>query len=103
MYHDLGNLNLSVVFDSSTFPIPNDILKMYQVFSRAMVAGLSEVRVTAEFRPPNSIISNSKKISGFAIHKMRSASLIHGTLLVNTDLETLSDSPKCEGRGGEPF
>jgi lipoate-protein ligase A len=89
VYHDLGNLNFSATYDVSTPQIPSDILKIYKTFSTSVMAGLSKLGVTSEFRPPNSILSHGKKVSGLAIHKLPNVCLIHGTLLVNTDLQTL--------------
>jgi len=89
VYHDLGNLNFSATYDLSTSQIPNDILKTYKKFSMSLIAGLSKVGVESEFRPPNSILLHGKKVSGLAIHRLRDVCLIHGTLLINVDLQTL--------------
>jgi len=89
VYHDLGNLNFSAVYDVSTSQIPSDILKIYKTFSKSVITGLSKSGVKSEFCPPNSILSHGKKVSGLAIHRLRDVCLIHGTLLVNADLQTL--------------
>jgi lipoate-protein ligase A len=88
VYHDLGNLNFSAIFNASTFQ-NLDILRIYETFSNAVIVGLSTVGVKAEFHAPNSILLNGDKISGLAIHKTFGACLVHGTLLVDVDLETL--------------
>lgn len=89
VYHDLGNLNFSAIFNTLTSRISEDIFRVYKIFSNAVVVGLSTVGVKAEFHPPNSILAHGNKISGLAIHKVFNACLIHGTLLVNADLRTL--------------
>jgi lipoate-protein ligase A len=46
--------------------------------------------IQAEFCPPNMVLLNGKKISGLAQHRFYDTILFHGTLLANTDLQTLS-------------
>ena len=90
VYQDLGNLNYSVVLNTSSFEVPRDILEVYKLFSEAVTVGLSRLGVKAEFHPPNALKTGGHKISGMAIHKLRNSCLVHGTLLVNADLATLN-------------
>jgi lipoate-protein ligase A len=90
VYQDLGNLNYSVVLNTSSFEVPRDVLEIYKLFSEAITVGLSTLGVKAQFHPPNALGIGGYKISGMAIHKLRNSCLVHGTLLVNADLATLN-------------
>jgi len=90
VYHDLGNLNYSIVFkEADEFPQP-DILDIYERFAKAVSNGLECLDIAAEFHNPNSILLNGKKISGMAQHRFYDVILVHGTMLVNSDLRALS-------------
>jgi len=99
VYHDLGNINYSVVMKEKHVNPNHDILDVYGMFAKAILNGLALLNVKAEFQHPNSILLNGKKISGMAQHRFYNVILFHGTLLVNSDLELLSSTllnPKHE-------
>jgi len=99
VYHDLGNVNYSVIMREKHV-IPNhDILDIYGEFARVVLKALALLNVKAEFQRPNSILLNGKKISGMAQHRFYDVILFHGTLLVNPDLNLLTSTllnPKHE-------
>ena len=64
---------------------------MYRDFSKGAVRGINILGLDAEFKPPNMILLNSKKISGMASSLSWQVVFCHGTLLVNTDLQILSE------------
>jgi lipoate-protein ligase A len=99
VYHDLGNINYSVIMKESDVNSNHDILDVYGEFGKAILNGLAFLNVKAEFQHPNSILLNGKRISGMAQHRLYDVILFHGTLLVNSDLELLSGAllnPKHE-------
>jgi len=89
VYQDIGNLNFSVIAKSSLIKLPDDVLEVYKFVSKPLIAALRNLGVEAEFHPPNSIYSNGRKISGLALHRLYYTWLIHGSLLINADLNTL--------------
>ena len=99
VYHDIGNINYSVIMKEKHVNPNHDILDVYERFAKAILNGLAFLKVKAEFQHPNSILLNGKKISGMAQHRFYNVILFHGTLLVNSDLELLSSTllnPKHE-------
>ena len=99
VYHDLGNINYSVIMKEKHVNPNHDILDVYGEFAKAILNGLALLNVKAEFQHPNSILLNGKKISGMAQHRFYNVILFHGTLLVNSDLKLLSSTllnPKHE-------
>jgi len=99
VYHDLGNINYSVIMKEKHVNPNHDILDVYGEFAKAILNGLALLNVKAEFQHPNSILLNGKKISGMAQHRFYTVILFHGTLLVDSDLELLSSAllnPKHE-------
>ncbi|MDG6910616.1 MAG: hypothetical protein JRN08_09625, partial [Nitrososphaerota archaeon] len=51
---------------------------------------LGELGVKADFAPPNRIDVEGLKVSGMAARSTPTARLVHGTLLVDSDLEKLN-------------
>ncbi len=99
VYHDLGNVNYSVVAKEEHINPSYDILDTYEQFANAILSGLTFLNINAEFRQPNAIFLNGRKISGMAQHRFYDVILLHGTLLVNSDLQALSSAllrPKHE-------
>jgi len=90
VYHDLGNINYSVVMKEQRMTPNEHILTVYERFADAILAGLGHLNVEAEFRHPNTIFLNGRKISGMAQHRFYDVILFHGTLLVDSDLQALS-------------
>ena len=99
VYNDLGNVNYSAIMKENHVNSNHDIPDVYGEFAQAIVNGLALLNIKAEFQRPNSILLNSKKISGMAQHRFYDIILLHGTLLVNSDLKLLSTTllnPKDE-------
>ncbi len=88
VYHDSGNLNWSFFFrNSGTFPSPES---MFGRASKYVVGALDRLGVRARFSPPNRIDVSGRKVSGMAARSTSRALLIHGTLLMNSDLGRLN-------------
>jgi len=92
VYQDRGNLNWTIV-SRRDHPLAkiNGILGVFKVFSKPILEGIRALGIRAEFKPPNSIFVGNKKISGMAAYVKREAILCHGTLLVKTDLNILTE------------
>ncbi len=88
VYHDLGNLNWTFV--SNRRPVASrNLFHVFGFYGKAVVEGLREIGVYADFKHPNGIQVNNRKISGLALCAREGATLCHGTLLVSTDLNVL--------------
>ncbi len=91
VYHDSGNLNYAISVNKNHSLVGYDVIKTYQFFSKGVIRGIEILGLDAEFKPPNMIQVNGKKISGMASSLNWQVIFCHGTLLVNTDLGILSE------------
>jgi lipoate-protein ligase A len=88
VYHDLGNLNWSFFVR-----IPGRLLSPERVFregSAFVVVALKKIGIDAYFAPPNRIEVSGYKVSGMAARSTINTLLVHGTLLLNSDLNMLN-------------
>jgi len=90
VYHDLGNLNYSVIVKEGFGDVKGDVVEVYEVFSKAILTGLEKLNVKAMFHPPNLILAGGKKVSGMAQHRFYDVILLHGTLLICSNLNAIS-------------
>ncbi|MBS7646478.1 MAG: biotin/lipoate A/B protein ligase family protein [Candidatus Bathyarchaeia archaeon] len=90
VYQDLGNLNWTFVISRYSKFYPESFSELYEFSCNAVIEGLKEIGIDAEFRPPNSIWLKNKKVSGLAAYIKRNAVLCHGTLLVYAEIKILS-------------
>jgi lipoate-protein ligase A len=63
---------------------------IFEKVCTCIVDSLRKLNINAYYKPPNDILLNGKKISGSAQIKKRTIVQIHGTILVDTDLEIMS-------------
>ena len=92
VYHDLGNLNYSVVIRRSLAPVPLDGVEASMVLlCKGMVEGLSGLDIMATAQR-GSVFAGGRKLSGSAQHRMHGTVLHHGTLMIDVDLAALSTS-----------
>jgi len=88
VYHDEGNLNWSFFLTGRrAFVSPT---KVFDEVSRYVVSALGRLGLQAKFSPPNRIDVEERKVSGMAARSTARALLVHGTLLLNTDLDRLN-------------
>ncbi|NLA71689.1 MAG: lipoate--protein ligase [Clostridiaceae bacterium] len=81
VFHDLGNLNFSIILPRSRF----DLGESFRVILDAVRSlGISAVRSGR-----NDILIDDRKFSGNAFRYFRGVALHHGTLMVDTDVEPL--------------
>jgi lipoate-protein ligase A len=88
VYHDRGNLNWSFFLRNSGPPLSPTM--MFQGPSNYMVKALATLGVDALFAPPNRIDVGGYKVSGMAARSTPRAYMVHGTLLLHTDLSKLN-------------
>ncbi|MCR5017541.1 MAG: lipoate--protein ligase, partial [Bacteroidales bacterium] len=80
VYHDLGNLNYSIVGPSKCFETDKPV---------QIVEALRAMGVPAELGGRNDIFVDGRKCSGYAKRLSRDRMMIHGTLMFDVDLEAL--------------
>lgn len=83
VYHDLGNLNFSFVTSGQ------ENLHNFARFTEPVIRVLNELGIEAELRGKSDIFADGKKISGNAQYASGGRMFSHGTLLYDTDLETM--------------
>ncbi|MDZ4710898.1 MAG: lipoate--protein ligase [bacterium] len=84
VYHDNGNLNFSFMTKHSQKSIHN-----FKLFTEPVIALLRELGVNAELNGRNDITVDERKISGNAQFTDTKSMFSHGTLLFNSDLDTV--------------
>jgi lipoate-protein ligase A len=90
VYQDFSNLNWTFVISRNSKLFPENFSTLYKLTCMAVIEGLKDLYLNAEFKQPNSIWIGDKKVSGLAAYIKRNAALCHGTLLVNTDINMVS-------------
>jgi lipoate-protein ligase A len=84
VYHDLQNLNYTI-----TGRI-RDLESDYPAYVETMVRALRQLGVPAELSGRNDILVDGRKCSGYAKRVSRDRLMIHGTLMYDVDIDTLS-------------
>lgn len=85
VYHDLGNLNFSII--SKHY---QGVLRNYQVFTQPVIDFLQTLGVDARFSGKSDLVIGKEKFSGNAQMYHQKKMLHHGTILFNTKLDTLT-------------
>lgn len=83
VYHDLGNLNYTIVGRSE------DLERDYPEYASIMMKALQSLGVPATLSGRNDILVKGKKVSGFAKRVIRNRLMVHGTLMFDVDLNVL--------------
>ena len=84
VYHDLGNLNYTIVGRSE------DLERDYPEYACLMQQALCELGVSATLSGRNDILVDGLKVSGFAKRVAKGRIMVHGTLMYDVDVEVLS-------------
>ncbi len=88
VFHE-KELTYSFVCSEESKLVSKNILESYGKICGAIVAGLNELNVKADFVPLNDIIVNGKKISGNAQTRRGGNILQHGTLLLEVGVDKM--------------
>ena len=84
VYHDLGNLNYTIVGRSE------DLERDYPEYASIMMKALQALGVPAILSGRNDILVEGKKVSGFAKRVCKNRLMVHGTLMYNVDVDVLT-------------
>ncbi len=87
VYHDLGNLNFSFIA-----PYVYGRFNRYEHFTRPVIEVLHAMGVPAELGGRNDILAGGRKISGNAQFASGGRMFSHGTLLVDSHLDDVTDA-----------
>lgn len=84
VYHDSGNLNYSFLQPHDTKLIGN-----WKLIVRPILEALHKLKVPIGLNARNDLLVEGKKVSGTAQNAGRNLMISHGTLLFDSDLDTL--------------
>ena len=84
VYHDLGNLNYTIVGRSE------DLERDYPEYASIMAKALQTLGVPATLSGRNDILVEGRKVSGFAKRVCKNRLMVHGTLMYNVDVDVLT-------------
>lgn len=82
VYHDLGNLNFSIICKES--------IAKEHTYQRIVKEALGYFGIVSEFNGRNDLTVNDKKFSGNAFYVKDDVLCQHGTILINSDFKELS-------------
>jgi len=88
VYQDHGNLNWSFYLRRAVGYV--GARKLFPLCAGVIAEALGELGIEAHFGAPNRIDVEGRKISGMAARASLGAVLVHGTLLVSTDIARLN-------------
>ncbi len=88
VYHDAGNLNWSFFQRRATGYF--GAAGLFRACAGFIVDALRPLGIDAAFAPPNRIDAAGRKVSGIAARASLAAVLVHGTLLVTSDLDRIN-------------
>jgi len=84
VYHDTGNLNYTLVVNGK-----KGTLVDYKKYSSTVIRALKSLSLSAALEGKSSLVVDGLKFSGNAEHVYKNRVLHHGTLLFDSDLQTL--------------
>lgn len=82
VYHDLGNLNFSIICKES--------IAKEHTYQRIVKEALGYFGIVSEFNGRNDLTVDDKKFSGNAFYVKDDVLCQHGTILINSDFKELS-------------
>lgn len=88
IYTDEDCLIYSLIFDIKDKELQSS-REIFEHVCNSLVNGLKRLGINTVYKHPNDILLNGKKISGSAQIKKDNIVLIHGTILVDTDIELM--------------
>jgi lipoate-protein ligase A len=89
VYHDRGNLNWSFYLRQAGSYV--GYAELFRWCSAFVIEALRALDIDASFGAPNRIDVGGRKVSGLAARALRNAGLVHGTLLIATDLQRVEE------------
>lgn len=89
VYHDLGNLNYSFITKDD-----GESFRNFKKFTEPVVKALAKIGVTAELIGRNDLLVEGRKISGNAQFSTHGRMFSHGTLMFDTEIDTVVSALK---------
>ena len=86
VYSDMGNVMVSYISRRG------DVSEIFERYLDAMAGCLGSIGVEAIKSGRNDILVQGRKVSGNAFHQLPDRSIVHGTLLYDTDFDALEES-----------
>ncbi|MBR1574713.1 MAG: lipoyltransferase [Bacteroidales bacterium] len=86
VYADPGNIMLSAIYPDT------DVTATFQRYLSRLAGALQQAGVPAEATGRNDILVNGRKVSGNAFFRLPNGSIVHGTMLYDTDFEALQQA-----------
>lgn len=86
VYADRDNIMISYVSKRG------DVAEIFDRYLSALTSCLCALGLKAEKSGRNDIIVEGRKVSGNAFHQLPDRSIVHGTLLYNTDFDALEEA-----------
>jgi lipoate---protein ligase len=91
VYHDLGNLNFSFITKDDGESFHN-----FRKFTEPVVAALQKLGVNAELSGRNDLLAEGRKISGNAQFSTKGRMFSHGTLLFDSEIDSVVSALKVK-------
>jgi lipoate---protein ligase len=91
VYHDLGNLNFSFITKDDGESFHN-----FRKFTEPVIKALGKLGVNAELSGRNDILAEGRKISGNAQFSTRGRMFSHGTLLFDSEVDSIVSALKVK-------
>ena len=82
VYHDKGNLNFTFIASREDYDISNQFA--------VMTGAMRELGFNAQINGRNDVVIDGKKFSGNAFYKSETVCLHHGTILINSNYESIA-------------
>lgn len=89
VYHDLGNLNYSFITKDD-----GESFRNFEKFTEPVVTALKNIGVNAELIGRNDLLVEGRKISGNAQFSTKGRMFSHGTLMFDTEIDTVVSALK---------
>lgn len=89
VYHDLGNLNYSFITKDD-----GESFRNFKKFTQPVVEALEKIGVKAELIGRNDLLVEGRKISGNAQFATQGRMFSHGTLMFDTEIDTVVSALK---------
>ena len=86
VYADRENIMISYVSKKG------EVAEIFDRYLSALTSCLCDLGLKAEKSGRNDILVEGRKVSGNAFHQLPDRSIVHGTLLYNTDFDALEES-----------
>ncbi len=99
VYHDMGNLNFTIIADGENATAMN-----FRLFCQPVIRALEKVGIRAELNGRNDMTIDGKKFSGNAQYQRGGRVMHHGTILFDSNPEVLTnalqvDQDKIQAKG----